>query len=244
MKRQRMMLAATAVVALLFLLTVGAPHASADIFQLTSCHVTGSTCEGGISALSFGTVTLTPATANTVTVDVVLLNGNRFVETGAGAGELFLFNATSGMTVSNPSATYNGATVTTLSDGTTSFSGIKYVYIAPPGVHADGTGYFTGSIECVDSSQCQGGAANNALINDLHFTVNNTTLAGLETQNAALNFFAADIQCGATQTGCAAGLTGPVDASTPPTVPDGGMTLMLLGGALFGLETLRRKIRA
>lgn len=27
-------------------------------------------------------------------------------------------------------------------------------------------------------------------------------------------------------------------------VPDGGMTLMLLGGALFGLETLRRKLRA
>jgi hypothetical protein len=26
-------------------------------------------------------------------------------------------------------------------------------------------------------------------------------------------------------------------------VPDGGMTLMLLGGALVGLETLRRRIR-
>jgi hypothetical protein len=31
---------------------------------------------------------------------------------------------------------------------------------------------------------------------------------------------------------------------TPGTVPDGGMTLMLLGGALVGLETLRRKFRA
>jgi hypothetical protein len=30
----------------------------------------------------------------------------------------------------------------------------------------------------------------------------------------------------------------------PPSVPDGGMTLMLLGGALVGLEALRRRVRA
>jgi hypothetical protein len=30
----------------------------------------------------------------------------------------------------------------------------------------------------------------------------------------------------------------------PPSVPDGGMTLMLLGGALVGLEGLRRRVRA
>lgn len=30
----------------------------------------------------------------------------------------------------------------------------------------------------------------------------------------------------------------------PTSVPEGGMTLMLLGGALLGLETLRRRIRA
>ena len=235
-------LATTAVMAFLFLLTVGAPHASADTFQLTSCHITGSTCDGGISALAFGTVTLTQTTASTVTVDVVLNNGNKFVETGAGADELFLFNATSTMTISNLSATFNGAPVTKLSDGTTAFSGLQYVYHSTA-VHADGTGDFKGSIECVDGSQCQGGATNNAQINDIHFTVSGT-LAALETQNAANNFFAADIQCGATQTGCTTGLTGPVDASTPPTVPDGGMTLMLLGGALAGLETLRRKFQA
>jgi hypothetical protein len=33
-----------------------------------------------------------------------------------------------------------------------------------------------------------------------------------------------------------------LDLSDPPSVPDGGMTLMLLGGALAGLETLRRKL--
>ncbi len=31
------------------------------------------------------------------------------------------------------------------------------------------------------------------------------------------------------------------DLSSPPSVPDGGMTLMLLGGVLLGVETLRRK---
>ena len=35
----------------------------------------------------------------------------------------------------------------------------------------------------------------------------------------------------------------PIDMSVSQ-VPDGGMTLTLMGGALFGLETLRRKFRA
>jgi hypothetical protein len=39
---------------------------------------------------------------------------------------------------------------------------------------------------------------------------------------------------------------GTIPETTPgvPNVPDGGVTLMLLGGALVGLETLRRRIRA
>jgi hypothetical protein len=76
----------------------------------------------------------------------------------------------------------------------------------------------------------------------LTFTVTNATVAQLETNNAAGNMFVADILCGASQTGCA-GNTGPVDVSTP-AVPDGGMTLMLLGGAFIGLEALRRRVRA
>ncbi len=222
MKRQRMMLAATAVVALLFLLTVGAPHASADTFTFTSCHLTG----GCGTATNFGTVTLTQS-GTSVLFDVVLTSGNRFVETGAGAGELFLFNDTvSGSTVTNITATLNGATVT-ITGGLSGFTNLSPV-------HADGTGDFTASVECTTASSCNGGSTPN--INDLHFTVTSATLAGLETANAAGNIFVADILCG--QTGCT-GLTGPVDVH----VPDGGMTLMLLGGALFGLETLRRRFR-
>jgi hypothetical protein len=38
--------------------------------------------------------------------------------------------------------------------------------------------------------------------------------------------------------------TGTNDGVLQVNTPDGGMTLMLLGGALFGLETLRRRFRA
>jgi VPDSG-CTERM motif len=226
MKRQRMMLAATTVVALLFLLTVGAPHASADVFTFTSCHLTG----GCGTATNFGTVTLTQS-GTSVLFDVVLTTGNRFVETGAGGGDLFVFNdALSGSTITNISATLNGATVT-ITGGLTGLTNQHPI-------RADGTGTFTAGVECTLSSSCNGGSTPN--INDLHFTVTSATLAQLETPNANGNLFVADILLG--QTG-GTGLTGPVDVSVPP-VPDGGTTLVLLGGALFGLETLRRKIRA
>ena len=228
MKRNNMTIAATAVVALLFLLTVGAPHASADTFTFTSCHITG-----GCPSTGFGTVTLTQS-GTSVNFDVELSNGNRFVETGAGGNSLFLFNdALSGSTITNISVTLNGATVT-ISGG---LSGATN----QPAIMADGTGTFTAQVFCTVASDCNGGSAPN--INDLHFTVTNATLLQLETANGNGNLFVADILCGLTQTGCTNGLTGPVDVSVPPSVPDGGMTLMLLGGALVGLETLRRKFR-
>ena len=234
MKRNNITIAATAVVALLFLLTVGAPHASADTFTFTSCHITGSACEGGSVPSGFGTVTLTQS-GTSVNFDVVLSNGNRFVETGAGGNSLFLFNDTvSGSTVTSVTTTLNGATVTVISGGVSGATN-------QPAIMADGTGTFTAQVFCTVASDCNGGSAPN--INDLHFTVTNATLLQLETANGNGNLFVADILCGLTQTGCTNGLTGPVDVSTPPSVPDGGMTLMLLGGALVGLETLRRKFR-
>src|SRR5215471_18059503 len=74
-------------------LMLGVPDvARADTFTFTSCHISGSSCEGGsIPAPGFGSVTLTQSGAN-VNFTVSLINGNRFVETGAGGGELFLFN--------------------------------------------------------------------------------------------------------------------------------------------------------
>ena len=89
-------------------LMVAAQVAQADTFTFTSCHLS----DGCGTATSFGTVTLNQVGAN-VTFDVVLNSGNRFVETGAGGGVLFAFNDTNaGHTITNISATLNGATVT------------------------------------------------------------------------------------------------------------------------------------
>src|SRR5215467_13297662 len=148
--------------------------AQADTFTFTSCHISGSTCEGGsIPAPGFGSVTLTQVGAN-VTFDVTLINGNRFIETGSGGNELFLFNAPAGSTITSITATLNGATVTI----PTGLSGLTNI---SPAVHADGTGDWTASVEC--TQQATGNGCNPGMIttiNDLHFTVTNATLAQLE----------------------------------------------------------------
>jgi hypothetical protein len=215
-------------------LTLIGATAHADTFQLTSCHITGSACEGGDSSSPFGSVVLTQTTASTVQVDVTLVNGNRFVETGSGAKELFLFNFTAGQTISDISVTLNSNVVTIPNGGVIDASG--------PSVHADGTGNWTGSIECADFNSCNGGTTPN--INDLHFTVNGATLASLEVINDQGNFFAADILCGATQPDCAGGLTGPIDAHIPVPGPALGAGIPGVITACCALWALARRRKA
>jgi len=215
----------TLVAALLVVgMLVQAPSAQADTFNLTSCHIsTGCPAAGTI----FGTVTLTQS-GTSVNFDVVLNNGSRFVETGAGGNALFVFNdSLAGSTITNITATLNGSTVTIT-------GGLSGLTNQSP-IQADGTGTFTAAVFCTDSSQCNGGSTPN--INDLHFTVTNATIAQLTTPNANGNVFVADILCGANVTGCA-GFTGPVDYSVPEPA-----SILLLGCALTGVGAAVRRLR-
>ena len=192
-----------AVSRLAFLAAVGLcanSAAQADTFNFTSCHLSG----GCGTATQFGTVTLTQA-GTSVNFDVVLNSGNRFVETGAGGGELFLFNdSLSGSTITGITATLNGANVT-IPGGLSGFTNIS------PAVMADGTGIFTASVECTNPADCNGGSTPN--INDLHFSRYQCDACSAGNRECRGNIFVADILCG--QTGCT-GLTGPVDAFQSP----------------------------
>jgi hypothetical protein len=205
--------------------------AQADTFLLTSCHITGSACNGGFvsDANAFGSVVLQQSGGD-VTVDVTLFNGNRFVETGAGGGNLFDFNAGAGTSVTGATATLNGVVQALAVSGTTNTS-----------FQADGFGFFTANVHCTNPANCNGGSTPN--INDLHFTVTNITLAQIETPNADGFIFVADVFCGATQPTCPGGLTGPVDVSQVPgpVVGAGLPGLVMACGGLLALGRRRRQ---
>jgi PEP-CTERM motif len=207
-----------------------ATPAQAVTFDLTSCHIsTGCPAAGTV----FGTVTLTQVGTG-VLFDVVLNNGNRFVETGAGGDSLFLFNdSIAGSTVTGITATLDGANVAIT-------GGLSGLTNQPP-IMADGTGTFTAQVFCTNPASCNGGSTPN--INDLHFTVTNATIDQLDNANAAGNIFVADILCGASVTGCA-GFTGPVDVTGGPGVVPEPTTLLLVGTALAGLGGAWRRRRS
>jgi hypothetical protein len=209
-----------------------------ETFQLTSDHCTGNCLPGGGSA---GLVTVNQNSDGTLSFDVSLNSGFRFVNTGFDVAFAFnLFN--------DPTLTY-----TTISTGYDPLGGSPQpASVDQSGVgtiHVDGTGYFDYGVVC---TAC-GSGGSNAQPGPLDFTIDaaiNLTLANLQ-QNPDGQFFVVDVLA-------PNGNTGPIDASSgtiscSPTgpVPCGGGTqepipepssIAALGGALalFGIWYRRR----
>jgi hypothetical protein len=192
-------------------------------FLLTSDHCTG-TCGGGANPqASFGTIVVTDLPGDVLGFNVTLINGNKFVQTGLDL--TFGFNL-----AGNPTLTYSGLSTGFTIPGGTSPTQISGAY------HENGTGDFQYGV--VWGGGPGGGNADPNSV--LSFTVsgNNLTLASLQ-QNAAGQYFAADILSGTT------GNTGAVDASFVTSVPEPETYAMMLAGlSLLGFVAARRKTMA
>jgi len=149
------------------LIFTAVPATQAAIYYLTIDHMTG----GYGTAGPYGQVELTQDGLD-VDVTVTLNNdGSRFVRTGAGGGENFVFNAT-GITLAD-------------------ISGTGLTAVAGP-IHADGAGNFQYGI----SFTGQGTGGSKAIAGPISFTVTNATISDLVIANAKDLIFAADIISG------------------------------------------------
>ena len=200
-----------AAIALLAAGAAGTANA-AIIYDLTSDHCTG-TC--GIAP--FGNITLNQ-NGTAVDVTVALVSPNFFVTTGAGDGQVFLFNAV-GVVLGDITI---DAHVPGLAAATGAFG-------------TGGVGSFAFGINCPTCAQGAGGSFNTSIV----FHVANATIADLTVANASGNVFVADIYSN-TQFG-GNGNTGLVDATVPRTAVPEPITSGLVGTGLIGLFLLRRR---
>jgi hypothetical protein len=181
-------------------------------------------CTGGCGIAPYGTVTVSDLGLGKVDLDVNVLP-NHVLHTGQ-AGSSVAFNLQSNVNnLKLVSATLPNWSLDSQSAGH---------------LHFDGFGYFEYSLNCCNS---QNGASHDQY-DSVDIVLSGTGLTAnsfaqqLSSGGSTNVYFAVDILSQST------GRTGAVGASSFSQVPDGGVTLMLLGGALVGLETLRRKSRA
>jgi len=211
--------------ALFVLVNSRVASANTMVYLLTSDH-----CTGGCGTAPFGSVTVSNNASGGVDFSVALAAGYTWASTGAGDGMMFKFNGT-GVSLSD-------ITVTSTPYGTENLSAyFKDCLTMANCFNGDGTGNFRFGIGCLPLSDCNGAGQGGQppYVGPLTFTVANASLADVTGQNNLGQVFVADVLA-------PNGNTGPVDASTPqPTVPDGGMTMSLLGMAMAGLGVIARR---
>lgn len=182
--------------------------------------------EAALGAGPYGTVTLTQNGSN-VDFVVDLAAGLKFVTTGnAGSHAFFAFNAPSGVDVTD---------VTSIASGS---PGASFGAYAP--AVAQPFGGFGFGIEC---TSCGNGNVA-SVFGPLTFTVLNSAVADFDYKSDKKNdpaYFSADVVNLGGKTG-QVGATGPGVPGV--SVPDGGATLMLLGGGLTLVGLLRRRVGA
>lgn len=232
---KQMTLAGITVMALFLLLTVGAPTASADplTFQLTSDHC-GSTDNTNsndgclLIGQSAGTVTVSDISGG-IAIVVTLNSGFQFFGSGGGGNNSdFGFNLNvSSITSGDSQPDVCGA------GGTGECYQLNSTLTGSN--HLDGAGNFAYAFTALFPN-----GATDALNGPFTFNIMGSITTANITTNSVNQYFALDI----INKNEASQPTGFVDASAISTTPDGGMTLMLLGGVLVGLEGLRRKLRA
>jgi hypothetical protein len=225
MKRTRFTLAATGVVALLFLLTMGAPIASADVIVQNTLYCTGASSTSCFTTAPSGAywtvetkMDLTSLTTFDFTLTVTAnggaagylqdFSGQYFYGGGQSVSALAWVQNAAGWTdlqasKAGNSGTCNGAAVGVFCG---SADGTSPVALSSTPVVFELTGNYTGTFLSPDG--------------DWHLQI----AAANRSDGKGGNAFA-------------------ISQDIAGTVPDGGMTLMLLGGALVGLETLRRRFR-
>jgi hypothetical protein len=196
------------------LLVVACLALAAPFAQAISFDFTSDHVTNGAGTAPFGTVTLTQ-NGTTVDFNVVLAAGYSFVKTGSGDDQAFKFNAT-GVVLGDITI---DAHTPALVAATGTFNG-------------DGTGDFGFGI----NAPTQGPGGSDPFTAPIVFHVANSLISDFTNPNNQGQLFVADILA-------PNGNTGPVDASTPNSVPDGGTTLMLLGSSFAGLGLLRRYFR-